>query len=87
MARSGMRSKSTRNISRKKAEGRPIHPSSSASQVPLRDTLWGQICRFLAENGLEMHTPMVGETWVRPKQEKRKRFQTASAMSSDKELP
>lgn len=41
--------------------------------VPLRDIIFGKIIRWLQANGLEMHTDRNGNTWVCPKQPKRKR--------------
>jgi len=42
--------------------------------VPHRDIVFGAIVRWLAARGLEMHTPMKGETWVCKRRAKRPRL-------------
>lgn len=53
--------------------------------VPHRDVVFGQIVRWLAAHGLEMHTPMKGETWVcrrRVKHSRRTWLTTTEAAAS-----
>lgn len=78
MVQSETPSSDTPNISPTPGTDPHSFQSSSALPVPLRDIYFGQIVRWLAENGLTMHTPMKGETYVRQKIPRKKRTMPGS---------